>query len=180
MKERRADYQISSGKMRFKDGIIRVLLLTLLWWLLNAEQNASSWLIGVPVILFAAFLSFKLTPFVSWRWSFAGALHFGLFFLQQSIHGGIDVARRAFDPRLPLNPAFISYPVRLPTVAARVCFMDVISLLPGTLTAELKMDELTIHVLDDNASVRANIQKLEEKVAGLFSLPLALKQGEMS
>jgi multicomponent Na+:H+ antiporter subunit E len=33
-------------------------------------------------------------------------------FLWQSVVAGVDIARRVFDPRLPLNTGFVVYPVR--------------------------------------------------------------------
>ncbi|MGA9819917.1 MAG: hypothetical protein WBQ54_23770, partial [Pseudolabrys sp.] len=39
-------------------------------------------------------------------------------FLYQSIVAGVDVALRALNPRLPLQPGFVIYPMRLPPSAA--------------------------------------------------------------
>lgn len=35
------------------------------------------------------------------------------FFLWHSLNGGVDVAWRAFHPRLPITPELIEYPLRL-------------------------------------------------------------------
>lgn len=49
-------------------------------------------------------------------------------FLWRSLLGGIDVAFRAFHPRLPISPAWLVYPVRLSPGTPRVlqrplCFL---------------------------------------------------------
>ena len=56
-------------------------------------------------------------------------------FLRQSIGAGIDVAWRALDPRLPLRPGFVVYPVSIPPGTARNVFTTLTSLLPGTVPA---------------------------------------------
>ena len=45
---------------------------------------------------------------------------------------------------------------------------DVVSLLPGTLSADLAEGSLTIHVLDRNMPVHAEFEALEERVAAML------------
>ena len=72
-----------------------------------------------------------------------------LHFFWQSIIAGIDVARLALDPRMPLNPGFIIYHPRLPPSLLRDEFFAITSLLPGTLPAGPARDNgLVIHCLD--------------------------------
>src|SRR5262245_38855523 len=52
------------------------------------------------------------------RWAFLPGL--ALRFFRQSVLAGIDVAKRALDPSLPLRPRFITYPVRFPPGAPRL------------------------------------------------------------
>jgi multicomponent Na+:H+ antiporter subunit E len=62
---------------------------------------------------------------------------------------GIDVARRALNPRLRLRPGFVKYPIRLRPSPARNAFLTLSSLLPGTLPTGLdEGGELLIHCLD--------------------------------
>ena len=53
------------------------------------------------------------------------------------LKGGVYVAWRAFDPRMPITPELIEYPLRLPPGLPRVILVNMVSLLPGTLSAEL-------------------------------------------
>ncbi|MES9944702.1 MAG: Na+/H+ antiporter subunit E [Candidatus Thiodiazotropha sp.] len=50
---------------------------------------------------------------------------------------GLDVAWRAFHPRMPITPELIVYPLRLPPGLPRVILVNTVSLLPGTLGTEL-------------------------------------------
>jgi multicomponent Na+:H+ antiporter subunit E len=69
-------------------------------------------------------------------------------FLYQSVVAGADVARRALDPRLPLRPGFVAYPVRFPPGTARNVFTTLTSLLPGTVPAGEESGKLLYHCLD--------------------------------
>jgi multicomponent Na+:H+ antiporter subunit E len=69
-------------------------------------------------------------------------------FASQSIIAGLDVARRALDPRMPLRPGFVTYPVRFPPGPARNTFTTLTSLLPGTVPAGDEHGQLVYHCLD--------------------------------
>ncbi|MFN7177310.1 MAG: Na+/H+ antiporter subunit E [Thermaurantiacus sp.] len=85
-------------------------------------------------------------------------------FLWRSFLGGIDVARRAFDPRMPLNPGWVRYQTRLPPGASRVALGSELSLMPGTLAAGSDGDELLVHCLDTTADVDRMIAEEERRL----------------
>lgn len=95
-------------------------------------------------------------------------LRFVPFFAYCSLKGGVDVAGRAFSPRLPLTPAMLDYSLRLPKGTARVFFANIVSLLPGTLSTDIRGDTLMVHVLDNTSPVFEQLQRLEVAVARLF------------
>lgn len=151
--------------------VTRMVLMAALWWALT-EGDLRGWYYGVLAIVAASFTSLMLIPPGSWRWNMLELPRFGFFFLQQSILGGVDVARRALDPRLPVDPTFIEYPLRLSKEPARVFFSNTMSLLPGTVSVELWPNLLRLHVLDRNMPVLETLRELEERVARLFVLDL--------
>ncbi len=71
-----------------------------------------------------------------------------LLFLYHSIVAGVDVARRALDPRLPLHPGFVAYPTRLSRGVRRNVFTTLTSLLPGTVPTGQEDDLILYHCLD--------------------------------
>jgi len=146
---------------------LRFIVFFLLWYVLTGSDNAS-WIIGVPAVLFATALSLMLAPSYQCRISLIGTFCFILFFLRQSFHGGIDVMRRALSSRQLLDPGLVSYTTLLPEGSARIFFVNTISLLPGTLSADLHGNQVTIHTLDRGLPIWANIQGLEYHVAALM------------
>jgi len=148
-----------------------VVVLALLWGALNGADGRS-WLVGGPVILVAAWLSARLAPPERGRLSRTGSARFAGFFLIESLRGGLDVARRALNPRLPMNPGIVCYPLRLPPGRARWFFCCVISLLPGTAVIKMDDQQICVHELDLTPESPAELRALEERVARMFALEL--------
>jgi multicomponent Na+:H+ antiporter subunit E len=148
-----------------------MLLLSVLWWVLVEGEVGDAMLSGLAVLA-SALASYPLVPMGSWRWRYRGLLRFLPFFLQQSIQGGLDVAWRALHPRLPVLPGFMEYPFRLPDGPARSFFVTALSLLPGTLSADLRNDVLQVHLLHREMPARKRIEQLELRVAAIFEVDL--------
>jgi multicomponent Na+:H+ antiporter subunit E len=128
--------------------VVRFLVFLGLWIVLSgADLKAIP--VGIGAAALAAWISLGLLPPERYRlrlWLLA-ALPFR--FVWQSVVAGFDVARRALDPRLPLRPGFVAYPVRLPPSPARNLFCTLSSLLPGTLPTGLnEAGMLVVHCLD--------------------------------
>jgi multicomponent Na+:H+ antiporter subunit E len=86
--------------------------------------------------------------------------------------GGVDVTWRAFHLELPIKPAIIEYPLRLPAGLPQVVFINTVSLLPGTLIADSYGDTLQIHVLDDTGGFIDEIRSVEQSIAKIFVVAL--------
>lgn len=151
--------------------VLRTLLFTLLWW--SITEGAGAWGIGVPAIALALGVSYWLQPGRRVRLRPVSALRFSAFFLVESVRGGLDVAVRVFRPSMPLAPARLTYRLRLPDGPARVFLADTMSLLPGTLTTELRDDCLHLHVLDARQPIEKELRRVERQVAALFGEPLS-------
>lgn len=152
---------------------IRLLVMfTLLWWMLT--DNAG-WGFGILAIAGATVGGLLFRPSHPVRWSPWGAGRFLGYFLVKSLQGGIDVAWRAFHPALPLQPVWLEYPLRLPSGPARILFVNTISLLPGTLSGDLESDKVIVHVLTRDPGIIHELERLEQRVAHLYAMPLATR-----
>lgn len=131
-------------------------------WVVLAGTGVEAVAVGLVLVPLALALSLKLLPGgVPVRvWSTMRLLpHFVL----KSVIGGIDVARRAFDPRLPLNPGWIDIRVDLPE-GGRVALGGELSLMPGTLSAGTSDGRLLVHVLDRDQDVESAIREEERRL----------------
>ena len=142
-------------------------LLACLWWLLSGG-TPSSWLIGIPAVLLAGWWLQRLRPAGNSGLSISGLLVFLPFFIWQSLRGGLDVARRTLVPRMRIQPGLAVYATRLQHHPARVFFVNCVSLLPGTLAADIDGDELIVHMLDNRADPAGELEHLERAVSRIF------------
>lgn len=131
----------------------RGLSFALLWLLLTRSLAAGDLVVGALAAIAATFVSLRLLPPTS------GCLHFGRLlallphFAWESTRAGFDVARRAFLPRIPLSPGFVSCPLKFPPGYARNTFAAITSLLPGTVSCEETDETVVYHCLDDTVPV---------------------------
>lgn len=147
------------------------LALALLWWALTGGAS-SSWLIGIPVIVSAAVLAMRLAGHRGLpRLSALGVIRFVPFFFIRCLTAGLDVARRALSRQMLLEPALVDYRTSLPAGSAQVAMVNVLSLLPGTLAADLEQDRLRVHVLDKGQNFQREIYEVERAVARIFRAP---------
>lgn len=152
--------------------LIRTLILSGGWWVMS-EADRSAIAFGLPVVLLALSASVLLPSPEGPGWSPVGLVRYAIAFLTGSLHGGIDVARRALAPRLRLSPAMVRYPLRLPEGPARHLFMGTLNLMPGTLSVNMDADELEIHVLIDRGEdVARQLKAIEARVAHALGEPL--------
>jgi multicomponent Na+:H+ antiporter subunit E len=123
--------------------------------------------VGVPSIAAALAVWHYLRPPPARAFSAAGAARFLIAFFRLSIASGVEVALCTLHPRMPLKPGVIGHRLRLESPADRIMAAGTVSLLPGSLSAALDEDELTVHVLDRDGPVVQELENIERLVAGL-------------
>jgi multicomponent Na+:H+ antiporter subunit E len=100
-------------------------------WIVLSGVDLKAIPVGIGAAAVATWISVRLLPPAAYRprlWLLA-MLPFR--FVWQSVVAGIDVARRALDPRLPLRPGFVTYPIHIPQPSVRNLFCALSSLLPA-------------------------------------------------
>lgn len=163
------------GRDRWPEILRRGALFALVWLIVVEGELSSLW-IGVPAVLVTTMASIVLCSPVTLIWH--ELLRFVPFFLIHSLMGGVDVAWRAIHPRMPIAPHLVEYPIRLPPGLPRVFMANTVSLLPGTLSANLSSSYLEVHVLTDRKDAMSELRKLERRVAALFGAVLSVEAEE--
>ena len=157
-------------------------VLALLWILLT-QAHASAWMIGaivVPIATWCAVSLFKADHASDARsgLKLMALIRFIPFFLEQSLKGGWESALFAIHPKKSVRPGFLSFNTRLPEGRVRLYFVNIVSLLPGTVSAQLQGDELTIHALDIRADNQRALAECEQRIAVLFGIDLNHASGK--
>lgn len=155
----------------------------LLWAAQCSVILAVIWLAltGFDALLLGALTAIVGGAFGAWMvpgrpqpWRPLRLFRFSRYFLWTSMAGGLDVAWRALQPRMNLHPAWLRYRLSLPPGQPRTLMVSILSLMPGTLSAELEADDiLLVHVLDGShaEAARQDVANLERELAWFFSLP---------
>jgi len=145
--------------------LARAGIFFVLWGILIGPEHR---LVGLAVAAAATAASLRLLPPARHRPRVERVPAFVLRFAWQSVVGGWDVARRAFDPHLTIRPGFVRYPVGFPPGPARNVFTVVTGLVPGTVPADEDGESVTYHCLDVSQPVAAQLAAEEAALARLF------------
>lgn len=149
----------------------RGALFALLWWALSGGRPGS-WGVGGVIVALSTAASLRLLPPVDTGISRIGLLRFLVFFIVQSLRSGVQVAGFALRPRMRLRPGIHEIALRLPEGAGRLLLANTMSLLPGTLSVELRDNRLCLHVLDERAPTETEVRTAEARLAHLLRLTL--------
>jgi multicomponent Na+:H+ antiporter subunit E len=150
-----------------------LVLLFVVWWAL-AEPRGGWWraaAAGVGIGLALRLLLPSATGDA--RVQPLAFLAFVPYFAWQSIQGGWDVSRRALSPSLPLDPQMVPFRLSLPPGAPRVFMTNALSLLPGTFGADLRDDELVVHLLTGGPAAETRVRDLEARVGRVFGVTVS-------
>jgi multicomponent Na+:H+ antiporter subunit E len=144
---------MSSRGNNFPEGFMRAALARCAWflglWVVLCGTDPVGLAVGLMAAAAATWTSICLLPPVPGRMRFLSLVLLGLRFFCKSLIAGLDVARRAFDPRLPLQPGFVTYSCRLPRSPAQSVFCAMTSLMPGSVPTGLdEQGRLLMHCLD--------------------------------
>lgn len=153
--------------------MIWLVLLFVVWWAL-AEPRGGWWWAAMVAISVGVGLRLLLPPPRSdVRLRPLAFLAFVPYFAWQSIQGGWDVSRRALSPSLPLDPRMVPFALSLPPGPPRVFLTNALSLLPGTFGADLREDELVVHLLTGGPAAEARVRDLEARVGRIFGVTVS-------
>lgn len=143
------------------------LAVLLVWLLLVGELSLAQLLLGGLLAWLAPFYSERL------RGEHAGvrrplvAARLGLLVLWDIVVSNVQVARLILQPRLRLRSAFIDIPLDLRNVHGITALASIITMTPGTVSADLSSDRrvLRVHCLDvdDAAAAVAQIKDRYER-----------------
>ena len=149
----------------YRSALLRGACFFILWLVLMQSLKLSDIAIGACATGVATWLSLRLLPPASGCLRFGSLLLLLPHFLWQSVLAGVDVARRAFTPSLPLQPGMVSCPLGFGPGLARNTFATITSLLPGTVSCDQVDGALVYHCLDTDQPVVEQLWQEERLLA---------------
>lgn len=169
MTERRSSRAVAAGRRfaRVRWGVMLFAALLLTWLSLYALESV---VFGVAAAALGTAAGLLAAPGEPHPMRLRRLPGFALFFLRESIRGGVDVARRALHPRLPVAPAFVEHPLRLPAGQPRTLLIGLIGLLPGSMSVEVDEARQVLHLHLLAADGPDPVAPLERQLERLFGL----------
>ncbi len=149
----------------YRSALLRGACFFILWLVLMQSLKLSDIAIGASATGVATWVSLRLLPPASGCLRFGSLLSLLPHFLWQSVRAGVDVARRAFTPSLPLQPGMVSCPLGFGPGLARNTFATITSLLPGTVSCDQVDGALVYHCLDTDQPVVEQLWQEERLLA---------------
>lgn len=158
------------NRMRRHAGSAGRFLAFLALWCILMGLDPKDLVVGLFASACGTLAAAALLP-GSARWpSVRGLMRFAAAFLRQSLLAGIDVAKRAFSPRLPLAPGFVAFRPSLPAGLYRDAFVSLSAMMPGTLPVGSDgRDGVVVHCLDEHQPVLPEMAKDEARLRAVFS-----------
>lgn len=145
---------------------LQTFIVLIAVWL--ALKGWTAWWLGVVFAAGGAWVGATLAIGDPYPWRPLRLVVFCGYFVRISLLGGTDVALRALNPRLPVRPHLLRYPMTVPPGQPRTLLLVVVSLVPGSLSVETEGDVLIVHALADG--IEPALEELERRITWLFSL----------
>ncbi len=137
-----------------------VLLLT--WLMLNESASAGHLMLGAALAIIVPWFTERLRPEKARPKAWPVVLRLGLVVLKDIVLSNVEVARRVLGPEAALRPGFVWVPLTLRDPHGIVALAGIVTMTPGTLSAELSADRrhLLVHALHlaDADALVADIQ----------------------
>lgn len=153
--------------------LILTCFLCLYWFLLSGHTSILLLTLGLASVILVVWLVRRMdrndnAPFrMLFKIEFISYLGW---LIWQVIITNIDVARRIWDPSLPIKPACRKIKVSIKDPLIKTIYANSITLTPGTVTTEVGEDYFIVHALNEEGldeleegEMEARLSRLEKK-----------------
>jgi multicomponent Na+:H+ antiporter subunit E len=130
-------------------------------WMVISNGNLPDLPAGVLAAVLGSWASLRVRPPGFRRVDVGALLWLCLRVVRQSVIAGVDIARRALAPSLPLSPGLIRYRSKVAPGSAQAAFSTIISMVPGTLPLGPAPEGIMVHCLDTAQPVAAGLAQDE-------------------
>jgi multicomponent Na+:H+ antiporter subunit E len=100
-------------------------------------------------------------------WPGLGLLLYLTWLLWSVIKANIDLARRIWDPKLPIRPVWARLETRVATPLEKTLYANSITLTPGTLTTDVRDDHFLIHAVSQEGVDELRDGEMERRILRL-------------
>jgi multicomponent Na+:H+ antiporter subunit E len=149
--------------------VLIAAILIAAWYVLSGMFDVLHFGTGV-VTSIAIAVTYQVVPDTT-------RFHLGRFLLYvpwlgwQILISNLRVAKVVLDPRMPIRPTFVSQPPGVRGDRALTLLGMSVTLTPGTLTVDIRPDEIFVHALDAQSAQDMRDGMMAERVVEVFEEP---------
>ena len=138
--------------------ISKFILLFLVWSGLTNSLDTQELVLGAVLCLIVSYF-FTTDSKIDLGALFVKYVRIAPVFLKDLIVSNIQMAKIVLSPKITIQPAVIKVNTMLNNEFDKLLLANAITLTPGTITIELDMQQLTIHVVDINTNTQEMIEE---------------------
>jgi multicomponent Na+:H+ antiporter subunit E len=150
--------------------ILKQTVLSVFWLLLSGHYTPLLLALGLASVLLVVWFQRRMDRIdqepIRLRPSFGLLLYFGWLFWSV-IKANIDLARRIWDPKLPVEPLWTRLDTQVTTPLEKTLYANSITLTPGTLTTDVRDDHFMIHALSQEGIDELREGEMERRIRRL-------------
>lgn len=151
-------------------GLIRLILLALLWGLLSGHTEPLIVGFGVFSVLLVGFLAQRMDRAeraVGLHWMGLPVVSYLAWLCKEIVLSNLQVTREILRPRLALTPTALRVPATQRTALGRTLYANSITLTPGTVSVTVNADDILIHALMRDGAESLQAGDMDRRVAAL-------------
>ena len=145
-------------------------VLGVFWLLLSGHYTPLLLGLGLASVLLVVWFQRRMDRIdqepIGLRPGFGLLLYLGWLFWSV-IKANIDLARRIWDPKLPVEPLWTRLDTQVTTPLEKTLYANSITLTPGTLTTDVRDDHFVIHALSQEGIDELREGEMERRIRRL-------------
>lgn len=153
-------------------GLIRIILLALLWVLLSGHTEPLILGFGIFSVLLVGLLAHRMggsEDAVGLRHRGLPVIGYLAWLGKEIVLSNLQVTREILRPRLALTPTVLRVPASQRTALGRTLYANSITLTPGTVSMVVGSNDILIHALMREGAESLQIGDMDRRVATLES-----------
>ncbi len=139
-------------------------------WLVLTNGAPSGWGCGLVIVPLVWLIAEKRFPPGEYRVRPWRVPRFAAWFLVRSFVAALDVSRRLLARVPAVAPGLREVALTLPAGSPRWVAANILVLMPGTLSVEIRNDSVLLHCLDTGQDVKKEVAATEQQVGRLFGI----------
>lgn len=150
--------------------LILISVLYVFWLLLSGHFSLLFFSLGAVSVLLVAWLQHRMDQVdkepallkITFR-----LLRYGCWLSWNVVLSNIDVVRRIWNPKLPIDPVWERLDIHVNSAREKTLYANSITLTPGTLTTDIKDDHFLIHTLTPEGMADLRKGEMEKQIKRL-------------